>query len=41
MPELESPIWELPFASPALLTPAFLGNALPVDSSPFVVIPEN
>jgi hypothetical protein len=39
MPELESPVWELPFAAP-LLTPAFLTGGPPVDPSPFIVMPE-
>jgi radical SAM superfamily enzyme YgiQ (UPF0313 family) len=39
MPELESPVWELPFTSP-MLTPAFLTGGPPIDPSPFVVMPE-
>ena len=40
MPELESPVWEVPLALPGPLAAAFLGNGLPVDPSPFVVMPE-
>jgi hypothetical protein len=40
MPELQSPVWELAFPSPELLTPAFLSNGHPVDPSPFIVMPE-
>jgi hypothetical protein len=40
MPELESPVWELPFPLPSLLTPAFPNSGLADDSSPFIVMPE-
>jgi hypothetical protein len=39
MPELQSPVWDLAFSPPGRL-PAFLNNALPVDRSPFSVLPE-
>jgi len=39
MPELQSPVWDLAFSPPGRL-PAFLNNALPVDRSPFPVLPE-
>jgi hypothetical protein len=35
MPELQAPVWEL-----GLLTPAFLSNGLPIDRSPFIVMPK-
>jgi hypothetical protein len=40
MPDLESPVWELPFGLPGPLAPAFVNPSLPVDPSPFVVMPE-
>lgn len=39
MPELQSPAWDLAFSPPGTL-PAFLNKALPVDPSPFAVLPE-
>lgn len=39
MPHLQSPTWELAFASP-LRRPAFLGNQQRGETSPFVVIPK-
>ena len=40
MPELQSPVWDLAFPSPGLLTAAFATNGTPVDPSPFIVMPE-
>ena len=40
MPELKSPEWETPYASPVSLRPAFAGNEGQGDRGPFVVFPE-
>jgi hypothetical protein len=39
MPELQSPVWELEFASPEAPRPAFLENGLKNDPKPLVVVP--
>jgi radical SAM superfamily enzyme YgiQ (UPF0313 family) len=39
MPELQSPVWDIAFGPPGRL-PAFLDKALPVDRTPFPVLPE-
>jgi radical SAM superfamily enzyme YgiQ (UPF0313 family) len=41
MPELQSPAWELAFATPGLVRPAFLGHAIADSPTPFVVLPED
>ncbi len=41
MPHLQSPSWELSFASPLLRRPAFLGNQQQDGTGPFVVIPKS
>jgi len=41
MPELQSPMWELAFASPLQRRPAFLRNEHQDETGPFVVIPES
>jgi radical SAM superfamily enzyme YgiQ (UPF0313 family) len=41
MPELQSPAWEVAFASPGQLRPAFLGNDPQNRPKPFVVIPRS
>ena len=38
MPELQSPVWKLAFASPLLHPPAFLRNERQDGTGPFVVI---
>lgn len=39
MPELQSPVWELAFASPGQLRPAFLRTGPKEDPAPFSVLP--
>jgi radical SAM superfamily enzyme YgiQ (UPF0313 family) len=41
MPELQSPVWEVEFATPGLRLPAFLGNRYAEDPTPFVVLPKS
>jgi radical SAM superfamily enzyme YgiQ (UPF0313 family) len=41
MPELQSPVWELEFASPGQVRPAFLRNRLQDAAAPFAVIPND
>ena len=41
MPGLQSPVWELAFASPLIRRPAFLRNEHQDEMGPFVVIPES
>jgi hypothetical protein len=41
MPELQSPMWELAFASPLIRRPALLRDEHYDETGPFVVIPES
>ena len=41
MPELQSPEWKLPSASPSLHRPAFLENEHPDGLRPFVIVPKS
>jgi hypothetical protein len=41
MPELQSPVWELAFASSGVRRPAFLSDELQNGPGPFVVLPKN
>jgi hypothetical protein len=41
MPGLQSPVWELAFASPLIRRPAFLRDEHQNETGPFVVMPKS